>query len=41
MALAIRVIVLICALPGLLITLTGAYRPKRALLSEPTLESIG
>jgi uncharacterized membrane protein YbhN (UPF0104 family) len=30
MALAIRVVVLICALPGLLVTLTGSYRPKEA-----------
>lgn len=29
MALAIRVVVLICALPGLLVTLTGGYRPKQ------------
>ena len=28
MALAIRVVVLVCALPGLLVTLTGAYRPR-------------
>ena len=28
MALAIRVVVLLCALPGLLVTLTGGYRPK-------------
>ncbi len=28
MALAIRVVVLICALPGLLVTLTGSYRPS-------------
>lgn len=28
MALAIRVVVLICALPGLLVTMTGGYRPK-------------
>ncbi len=30
MALAIRVVVLICALPGLLVTLTGSYKPKEA-----------
>jgi len=30
MAFAIRVVVLICALPGLLVTLTGSYRPKEA-----------
>jgi len=29
MAFAIRVVVLLCALPGLLVTLTGAYRPAR------------
>lgn len=28
MALAIRVVVLACALPGLLVTLTGSYKPK-------------
>ncbi len=28
MAFAIRVVSLVCALPGLLVTLTGAYRPK-------------
>ena len=30
MAFAIRVVALVCALPGLLVTLTGAYRPKEA-----------
>jgi uncharacterized protein (TIRG00374 family) len=30
MAFAVRVVVLICALPGLLVTLTGSYRPKEA-----------
>jgi len=28
MAFAIRIVALVCALPGLLVTLTGAYRPK-------------
>jgi len=28
MALAIRVVVLVCAVPGLLVTLSGSYRPK-------------
>ncbi len=28
MALAIRIVVFICALPGLLVTLTGSYRPQ-------------
>ena len=35
MALAIRVVVLICALPGLLVTLTGSYRPSRKVASSP------
>ncbi len=30
MAFAIRVVALVCALPGLLVTLTGSYRPKKA-----------
>ena len=34
MALAIRVVVLICALPGLLVTITGSYRPAEASLIE-------
>jgi len=29
MAFAIRIVVLVCALPGLLVTLSGSYRPKR------------
>jgi hypothetical protein len=33
-ALTIRVVVLICALPGLLVTLTGGYRPKAAELEQ-------
>jgi uncharacterized membrane protein YbhN (UPF0104 family) len=35
MALAIRVVVLVCAIPGLLVTLSGSYRPK-----EDGLEAI-
>lgn len=31
MALAIRVVVLVCALPGIWVTITGSYRPKDAL----------
>ena len=33
MAAAIRIIVLICALPGLLITLIGAYKPQKESLT--------
>jgi uncharacterized membrane protein YbhN (UPF0104 family) len=40
MALAIRIVVLICALPGLLVTLTGAYRPKNVPLSQPALDVV-
>lgn len=41
MALAIRIVVLICALPGLLVTLTGAYRPKDLPLAGHTLDPVG
>ncbi len=37
MALIIRVVVLICALPGLLVTMTGSYRPKDIARFEETL----
>lgn len=37
MAFAIRIVALICALPGLLVTLTGSYRPQAA----PTPVSVG
>jgi uncharacterized membrane protein YbhN (UPF0104 family) len=38
MAFAIRVVVLVCALPGLLVTLTGSYRPKEASAFDIALE---
>ncbi len=37
MAFAIRAVVLICALPGLLVTATGSYRPKEVSLDEPSV----
>jgi len=37
MAFAIRMVALVCALPGLLVTLTGSYRPQAA----PTPVSVG
>jgi len=36
MAFAIRMVALVCALPGLLVTLTGSYRPQAAPSYEPT-----
>ncbi len=37
MALSIRLVVLVCALPGLWVTLTGTYRPKQVdLLDDPS-----
>lgn len=38
MAFAIRVVVLICSLPGLLVTATGSYRPKDIVEIEPPLD---
>lgn len=38
MAFAIRIVALICALPGLLVTLTGSYRPKEAAAFERAFE---
>ena len=35
MALAIRLMTLICALPGVYVVLTGSYRPRTSLLPEP------
>ncbi len=40
MALAIRVIVLICALPGLLVTLTGSYKPSDVTNLDDTLDQV-
>lgn len=39
MAFAIRIMVLICALPGLLVTATGAYRPRTAPTQDETVNS--
>jgi len=38
MAFAIRIVALICALPGLLVTLTGSYRPKQSTEFDVVLE---
>lgn len=38
MAFAIRIVALVCALPGLLVTLTGSYRPKEAASFDVVLE---
>ena len=38
MAFAIRIVALVCALPGLLVTLTGSYRPKEASAFDIALE---
>ena len=36
MAFVIRVVVLACALPGLLVTLTGSYKPRDVIAVEAT-----
>ena len=40
MALAIRVIVLVCALPGLFVTLTGSYKPSEVSNLDEAMELI-
>jgi hypothetical protein len=40
MALIIRLVVLVCALPGLVVTLTGGYRPKQLLQPSADNEAI-
>lgn len=40
MAFAIRIVVLLCALPGLLVTATGAYRPKDARGADLNFSSL-
>ncbi len=40
MALAIRVVVLLCALPGLLITATGSYRPQSLTSFDEALNKV-
>lgn len=40
MALAIRAIVLVCALPGLLVTLTGSYKPREVTSLDDAMELI-
>jgi len=39
MAFAIRVVVLICALPGLLVTATGSYRPKDVIDIDSSIDA--
>ena len=39
MAFVIRVVALVCALPGLLVTATGSYRPKEVIDLESTLSA--
>lgn len=40
MALAIRVIVLVCALPGLVVTLTGSYKPSEMSSLDDALDQV-